>query len=333
MLENSAAAAIREIEDRLRPSLEDKALTALQSLLQLHGPLLLATRDGRELYEQAERLRMTRDEQIALRVEAEALVTSLHGVPDLVEPHAVDIVAEATNVIGRGQFPERGTVFGIAAIANITAVMISAAALASLIPIGIAVGGVLGGVTGTTVAWTGYESLKKSRMFSGAATVLGAKWDKFFEAAQAGSSSSHIKTLAEIRRFVVSCDGKLRRLAAMTHQFRSLLPHLEFIARTNTSYDEVKGQKTLTSERRVVIRNRGGLGAIQAARLCRLASKFEAEITITKRDTTVSARSIIGLLMLSAGRDTVLKLRATGSDAEEAVTAIDALIHLGFGES
>ena len=49
MLENAAEAAHRRIEDRLQPQLEDAAQSALASVVTLHGPLILATAEGREL--------------------------------------------------------------------------------------------------------------------------------------------------------------------------------------------------------------------------------------------------------------------------------------------
>jgi len=48
MLESAASAALRKI-DRLQPALEDAAQAALNSILTLHGPLILATTEGREL--------------------------------------------------------------------------------------------------------------------------------------------------------------------------------------------------------------------------------------------------------------------------------------------
>lgn len=70
-------AAERKISNRLAPALEDTQLAALQSLRALHAPLILATVEGRELQEQADRLRMTPQEQAALRADAVALSASL----------------------------------------------------------------------------------------------------------------------------------------------------------------------------------------------------------------------------------------------------------------
>lgn len=85
--------------------------------------------------------------------------------------------------------------------------------------------------------------------------------------------------------------------------------------------------------RTVVICNRRGLHARAAARFVKLAFEFDAEVTVAKNGTSVSGRSIMGLMMLAAGPGTSLELCATGPDAERAVVALAALIGDGFDEA
>jgi hypothetical protein len=113
-LANAADAAQRQIQDRLLPALEDPAQEALQSLNILHGSLIMATAEGRELEEQADRLQMTREQQAALRTDAAAIAAALHTAPEIIEPQADKIVTQAGEVIGEGYRVERGTVYGIA---------------------------------------------------------------------------------------------------------------------------------------------------------------------------------------------------------------------------
>ena len=82
-LQNAASAAGRNILDRMREPLEDAVQEALDSVLTLHGPLILATKEGRELIEDAERLRLTRDQQAALREDAQAIAYGLKTLPNL----------------------------------------------------------------------------------------------------------------------------------------------------------------------------------------------------------------------------------------------------------
>ena len=88
----------------------------------------------------------------------------------------------------------------------------------------------------------------------------------------------------------------------------------------------------MTCEREVRIENRNGLHARPAAEIVKAASRFKAEVTITRDDMEVNGKSIMGVMMLAAEYGTTLWLRANGDDAEQAVEAIAALVASRFGE-
>lgn len=83
--------------------------------------------------------------------------------------------------------------------------------------------------------------------------------------------------------------------------------------------------------RRTSIVNKRGLHARPAAKFANLAEQFSALVDVTCAGTTVSARSIMGLMMLGAGPGVELELRAEGPDAKQALDALISLIELGFG--
>ena len=85
-------------------------------------------------------------------------------------------------------------------------------------------------------------------------------------------------------------------------------------------------------EREFDILNRLGLHARAAAQLVRLANGFVSEIRVTKDGVEVNGKSIMGVLMLAAPKDTKILIRAVGLDAEEALAAIGDLIARKFGE-
>jgi phosphocarrier protein HPr len=85
-------------------------------------------------------------------------------------------------------------------------------------------------------------------------------------------------------------------------------------------------------EREFDILNRLGLHARAAAQLVRVANGFSSEILVVKDGTEVNGKSIMGVLMLAAPKDTRILIRANGLDAEEAVAAIGDLIARKFGE-
>ena len=81
-----------------------------------------------------------------------------------------------------------------------------------------------------------------------------------------------------------------------------------------------------------VIVNKLGLHARPSARLTALASKFASEVWLTKNTRRVNAKSIMGVMMLAAGRGSTLLIEAEGPDESEAVLALQALIGTGFAE-
>lgn len=82
----------------------------------------------------------------------------------------------------------------------------------------------------------------------------------------------------------------------------------------------------------VTICNQRGLHARAAARIAKLAEEFTADIKVAANGLTVSAHSIMGLMLLAAGPGTEVEITATGAAAEEAVTALVALIESRFDE-
>ncbi len=86
-------------------------------------------------------------------------------------------------------------------------------------------------------------------------------------------------------------------------------------------------------ERDVGIINRRGLHARAAAKLVTLAERFSAAVDVAKDGQSVSARSIMGLMMLGAGPGSTVRLSAEGFDAREALAAIAELIEAGFHET
>ncbi len=84
--------------------------------------------------------------------------------------------------------------------------------------------------------------------------------------------------------------------------------------------------------RSVKIVNQRGLHARAAAKFVKLAERFDAEISVRKRDTLVTGTSIMGLMMLAAGPGTSLDLLVSGPEAETAAEALSTLIANRFDE-
>ncbi|HJT81632.1 MAG TPA: HPr family phosphocarrier protein [Chthoniobacterales bacterium] len=85
-------------------------------------------------------------------------------------------------------------------------------------------------------------------------------------------------------------------------------------------------------EKDIAIINRLGLHARPAAMFVRIASRFRAEIWVSKEGEEVNGKSIMGLMMLAAGQGSKLHLRCEGPDADKAVEELEELIKSRFNE-
>ena len=89
-------------------------------------------------------------------------------------------------------------------------------------------------------------------------------------------------------------------------------------------------QKTL--EREFKILNKYGIHARPAALFVKTVSQFQSEVTVDKEGMIASGKSIMGLLTLEGYQGSVLKVIATGPDAEEVLKAVQELIDKKFYE-
>jgi phosphocarrier protein HPr len=78
--------------------------------------------------------------------------------------------------------------------------------------------------------------------------------------------------------------------------------------------------------------NKLGLHARASAKLTQLAGSFPCEIWMERNGRRINAKSIMGVMMLAAGRGATVTIDTEGERAEEALAAILALIAGKFGE-
>jgi phosphocarrier protein HPr len=78
--------------------------------------------------------------------------------------------------------------------------------------------------------------------------------------------------------------------------------------------------------------NKLGLHARAAAKLTHVAGGFQCEIWLSRSGRRVNAKSIMGVMMLAAGKGSEVLIEAEGSDADAALAALGALIADRFGE-
>jgi phosphocarrier protein HPr len=78
--------------------------------------------------------------------------------------------------------------------------------------------------------------------------------------------------------------------------------------------------------------NKLGLHARASAKLTQLAAKFQSEVWMTRNKRRVNAKSIMGVMMLAAGKGAKVLLETSGPDEQECFDALQELINNKFGE-
>lgn len=78
--------------------------------------------------------------------------------------------------------------------------------------------------------------------------------------------------------------------------------------------------------------NQRGMHARAAAKFVKTASTFKAEVMVIKDEMRVSAKSIMGLMMLAATMGSTIKICGSGQDAAGAVSALADLVARKFDE-
>ena len=82
----------------------------------------------------------------------------------------------------------------------------------------------------------------------------------------------------------------------------------------------------------VQIINKLGLHARASAKLTQLAGSFPCEVWMERGSRRINAKSIMGVMMLAAGKGSTVIIDTAGERAEEAAAALQALIAGKFGE-
>lgn len=85
-------------------------------------------------------------------------------------------------------------------------------------------------------------------------------------------------------------------------------------------------------EKEIEIVNKLGLHARASAKLTQLAAKFKSEVWMTRNKRRVNAKSIMGVMMLAAGKGTTVLLEVDGEDEQPCFDALLQLIQDKFGE-
>ncbi len=85
-------------------------------------------------------------------------------------------------------------------------------------------------------------------------------------------------------------------------------------------------------KRDIEIVNKLGLHARASAKLTQLATSFKCEVNLERNARRVNAKSIMGVMMLAAGKGATIVIETEGEDEAAAMDGLIALINDKFGE-
>ncbi|MDQ8205056.1 HPr family phosphocarrier protein [Pelagicoccus sp. SDUM812003] len=86
------------------------------------------------------------------------------------------------------------------------------------------------------------------------------------------------------------------------------------------------------TEKVLTVQNQMGIHARPAAMIVRVTNRFTSEVFFEKDDEQVNGKSIMGLMMLAAGKGSKIKAIANGPDATDVLTELENLFASKFDE-
>ncbi|MEO6876767.1 MAG: HPr family phosphocarrier protein [Opitutaceae bacterium] len=95
--------------------------------------------------------------------------------------------------------------------------------------------------------------------------------------------------------------------------------------------DATSANSQLTKE--LLVQNKMGIHARPAAMIVRITNKFKADVFVEKDEEQVNGKSIMGLMMLAAGKGSKVKFLASGEDAAQMLEELEQLFTRKFDEA
>jgi len=92
-------------------------------------------------------------------------------------------------------------------------------------------------------------------------------------------------------------------------------------------------RRTDIAERSVTICNKLGLHARASAKLAVTAGAYPCEVFISQGNVEINGKSIMGIMMLAAGKGSTITIRTAGKREKAALDAMAQLVEERFGEA
>jgi len=185
ILENAVNSTREEIARGELPHFDASWDANVRTLITLNGAFVQSSAEGQLLVATEARYRRTLAAHDEAREAATSLAQEFVARPDIVAPKAAEFVQELAREVGMGGHPERTAMLGGAAVGNVMAVIVAAAAMGApwaLSGLGAVVGGVPGAASGFAMGALITKAFEKSDHGAEAIKLLSDRFDAFVAA-------------------------------------------------------------------------------------------------------------------------------------------------------
>ena len=300
------------IEKGELPEFDLDALTSTKSVLQLHGPFILSSKDGRDLVTDAERYERTPPEERQFQADVQEFGELLEQRNDLVEEKTAEFISDITKPVNNSSQFERQYLFTKGAAKNLVIVFSAGAVVAStaFIP-------VVGPVVAASLGLLTLEAMKKSKPFNELSTPIREGLDDLSDIDIERLKKIPREQLDKIRDFVIQNQNLMRRVGGPSREmqwFRDVLGWIDPSNNVNINHDKTKSQRPESDNFDVLgiisVDGSAGSGKTTIARM--LADHFDLNFLDT------------GLLYRATARR-LINADATSDDIEAAARAAAAV--------
>jgi hypothetical protein len=216
-------------DDNELPSLAASVRETIDSLLQLHGTFILASRAGLEAIEAEQRYQRTRQEEAEYRSAAVDFAQSLQHQPMVVDPKVASAVLSAAEEIGKGANPERSSTVATGILKNVTVTFVTAAALGTISAGAIATGSAVLVTVAGAASLVAAEGLKKSKPFAALAALVTQGIERTAQAELANALENLRKRFKPQLQFFLSAEQHFKALAGRREEFKWLTKTVRWV--------------------------------------------------------------------------------------------------------
>lgn len=231
------AAAYESTEELIKkgelPEFDLDALTSTRSVLQLHGPFVLSSKDGRDLVTDAERYERNPTEERQFQADVKQFGAILRERDDLVEEKAGEFISDITAPDDGSEQFERRYLFTKGAAKNLVIVFSAGALVASTVFIP-----VVGPVVAASLGLLTVEAMKKSKPFNDLSAPIRMGIDDLSDSDLARLKQIPREQLEKMREFVLSNQDILRRVGGSAREMKWFRDVLEWIKRSDNSEND-----------------------------------------------------------------------------------------------